>query len=55
MATVRCPICGEEIIPLPVEREDSSSTQYICPSCRSPLTIDVIDQYVALEEEEASG
>lgn len=54
MATVRCPSCGEEIIPFPVERE-GASTQYLCPSCRSPLTLDVIDQYVALEEEEASG
>jgi DNA-directed RNA polymerase subunit RPC12/RpoP len=54
MATVRCPTCGEEIIPLPVEREESS-TQYLCPSCRSPLTVDVVDQYLALEEEEASG
>jgi DNA-directed RNA polymerase subunit RPC12/RpoP len=54
MATVRCPSCGEEIIPLPVERE-GVSTSYLCPSCRDPLTLDVIDQYVALEEEEASG
>jgi DNA-directed RNA polymerase subunit RPC12/RpoP len=53
MATVRCPSCGEEIIPLPKEQE--GPTQYLCPACRRQLTIDVIDQYLALEEEEASG
>jgi hypothetical protein len=55
MATVRCPSCGEEIIPFPVEREEEGPTQYLCPSCRHPLTLDVVDHYVALEEEEASG
>jgi transposase-like protein len=54
MATVRCPSCGEEIIPLPVEREEGP-THYVCPSCRNSLTVDVIDLYEALEEEEASG
>jgi DNA-directed RNA polymerase subunit RPC12/RpoP len=54
MATVRCPSCGEEIVPLPVEREEGP-TQYMCPACRSRLSVDVIDQYEALEEEEASG
>jgi len=55
MATVRCPSCGEEIIPFPVEREEEGPTRYLCPACRHPLTLDVIDLYVALEEEEASG
>jgi DNA-directed RNA polymerase subunit RPC12/RpoP len=55
MATVRCPSCGEEIIPLPVERGEEGPTQYVCPSCRHPLTLDVVDHYLALEEEEASG
>lgn len=54
MATVRCPSCAEEIVPLPVEREEGP-IQYLCPSCRSRLTVDVIDLYMALEEEEASG
>jgi hypothetical protein len=55
MATVRCPSCAEEIIPFPVERAEEGPTLYVCPSCRNRLTIDVIDQYEALEEEEASG
>jgi transposase-like protein len=56
MATVRCPSCGDEIVPLPVEPEgDEGPTRYVCPSCRSPLTIGVVDAYLALEEEEASG
>lgn len=54
MATVRCPHCGDEIVPLPIER-DEGPTRYLCPSCREGLTLDVVDQYVALEEEEASG
>lgn len=55
MATVRCPSCAEEIVPLPVERAEEGPTRYVCPSCRNQLTIDVIDLYEALEEEEASG
>jgi hypothetical protein len=54
MPTVRCPFCGEEIMPLPKEQEEGP-TLYLCPSCRRQLTIDVIDVYLALEEEEASG
>jgi transposase-like protein len=56
MATVRCPSCGDEIVPFPVEPEgDEAPTRYVCPSCRSSLTIGVVDAYLALEEEEASG
>jgi DNA-directed RNA polymerase subunit RPC12/RpoP len=56
MATVRCPSCGDEIVPFPVEPEaDEGPTRYICPTCRNTLTIDVVDTYLALEEEEASG
>jgi len=56
VATVRCPHCGEEIVPLPVETEgDEGPTLYDCPSCRKRLTIDAVDEYLALEEEEASG
>ncbi len=56
MATVRCPSCGDEIVPLPVESEDDEGpTRYVCPTCRQPLTIGVVDAYQALEEEEASG
>ena len=56
MATVRCPFCGDEIVPLPVEPEgDEGPTRYVCPSCRRRLTIGVIDEYLTLEEEEASG
>jgi DNA-directed RNA polymerase subunit RPC12/RpoP len=54
MPTVRCPSCGEEIVPFPKEQEEGP-TVYVCPSCRQPLTLDVIDVYLALEEEEASG
>ncbi|HSL66652.1 MAG TPA: hypothetical protein VK977_00640 [Actinomycetota bacterium] len=54
MASVRCPNCADEIVPLPVER-DEEPTHYVCPSCRARLTLDVVDQYLALEEEEASG
>lgn len=54
MATVRCPSCGEEIVPLPVEREEGP-TRYVCPSCRRQLTVEVVDEYLELEEEEASG
>ncbi len=56
MATVRCPFCLEEIVPFPVESDaDEGPTRYDCPSCRRRLTIDVVDEYLALEEEEASG
>jgi DNA-directed RNA polymerase subunit RPC12/RpoP len=56
MATVRCPFCGEEIVPYPVEpEEDEGPTRYVCPVCRQRLTITVIDEYLAREEEEASG
>jgi DNA-directed RNA polymerase subunit RPC12/RpoP len=56
MATIRCPSCGDEIVPLPVEAEgDEGPTSYVCPTCRRPLTIGVVDEYLALEEEEASG
>lgn len=56
MATVRCPFCGEEIVPLLVEPDvDEGPTLYDCPECRRRLTIDVVDEYLALEEEEASG
>lgn len=41
-------------MPLPMEREEGP-TIYLCPSCRRQLTVDVVDEYVALEEEEASG
>lgn len=54
MATVRCPACGDDIVPFPVER-DEGATQYVCPSCRRRLTIDVVDLYLTLEEEEAAG
>jgi transposase-like protein len=52
---VRCPFCGEEIMPLPKEQGQERATTYLCPSCRRQLTVDVIDEYLALEEEEASG
>jgi hypothetical protein len=56
MATVRCPSCRDEIVPLPVEPEaDEGPTTYVCSACRRPLTIGVVDEYLALEEEEASG
>lgn len=55
MATVRCPSCGDDVVPFPLEREEESATQYVCPTCRSKLTIDVVDEYMRLEEEEASG
>jgi transposase-like protein len=56
MATVRCPFCGDEIVPLPVEsEEDEGPTRYVCPSCREQLTVGVVDAYLAVEEEEASG
>jgi hypothetical protein len=56
VATVRCPHCGEEIVPVLVEPEgDEGPTLYDCPSCRQRLTVDVVDEYLAVEEEEASG
>jgi DNA-directed RNA polymerase subunit RPC12/RpoP len=56
MAAIRCPSCGDEIVPFPVEPEgDEGPTRYICPTCRDALTIGVVDAYLALEEEEASG
>lgn len=55
MPTVRCPFCGEEIMPLPKERGEEGATLYLCPSCRRQLTVEVIDEYLALEEEETSG
>jgi DNA-directed RNA polymerase subunit RPC12/RpoP len=56
MATVRCPSCGDEIVPFPVEPgEDEGPTSYVCPTCRQDLPIGVVDDYLALEEEEASG
>lgn len=55
MASVRCPFCGDEIVPFPVERGEEVPTRYLCPTCRRQLTVDVIDEYLALEEEEASG
>jgi transposase-like protein len=56
VATVACPSCGDEIVPFPVEPdEDEGPTRYVCPSCRRQLTIGVVDSYLALEEEEASG
>ncbi len=54
MATVRCPWCGEDIQPFPLEREEGP-TLYVCPQCRRQLTIEVVDEYLALEEEEAAG
>ncbi len=54
MATVRCPACADEISPIAVEPEEGA-THYLCPSCRRPLTVDVVDEYIALEDEEASG
>ncbi len=54
MATVPCSSCGDDIVPLPVEREEGA-TQYVCPSCRTRLTIDVVDEYLVREEEEAAG
>ncbi len=54
MATVRCPVCREEISPIPLEREEGA-TRYLCPTCRQPLTGDVVDEFLAIEEEEASG
>jgi DNA-directed RNA polymerase subunit RPC12/RpoP len=56
VATVRCPSCGDEIVPFPVEPDvDEGPTQYVCPACRNQLTIGVVDDYLRLEEEEASG
>jgi hypothetical protein len=56
MATVRCPFCGDEIVPLAVEsEEDEGPTRYVCPTCRRQLTVGVVDAYLAAEEEEASG
>ena len=56
MASVRCPRCGDEIVPLPIEPEtDEAAPQYLCPSCREPLTVGVVDEYLGLEEEEVSG
>ena len=44
MATVRCPSCGDEIVPFSVEPEgDEGPTRYICPSCRNALTIGVVE------------
>lgn len=56
MATIRCPFCGEEIVPLPVEDEaEESATRYLCPECRNRLPVGAVDDYLAAEEEEASG
>jgi hypothetical protein len=55
MATVRCPFCGEDIVPFPVERAEEAPTQYVCPVCRRRLTVGVVDEYLEREEEEASG
>ncbi|MGH2692389.1 MAG: hypothetical protein ACRDHM_07770 [Actinomycetota bacterium] len=57
MASVRCPHCGDDIVPVPVESgETEGPTRYFdCPSCRQRLPIETIDEYMALEEEEASG
>lgn len=54
MATVRCPFCGEDIVPFPVEPEEEGATHYVCPVCRRRLTIGVVDEYLQREEEEAS-
>lgn len=56
MASARCPSCGDEIVPLAIEpQEEEGPTRYVCPTCRQPLTIEVVDEYLAREEEEASG
>jgi hypothetical protein len=57
VASVRCPHCGEDIVPLPVEpTETEGPTRYFdCPSCRQRLPIETVDEYLALEEEEASS
>jgi hypothetical protein len=48
MATVRCPSCGDEIVPFPVEPEgDEGPTRSICPTWRNALTIGVVDAYLA--------
>ncbi len=55
MATVRCPFCGEDIVPFPVERGEETPVRYVCPVCREQLTIGTVDEYLAREEEDASG
>jgi DNA-directed RNA polymerase subunit RPC12/RpoP len=56
MATIRCPSCGDEVVPFPLERgTDEGPTSYVCPTCRSPLTIELVDEYLAREEDEAAG
>lgn len=41
---------------MPIEPgADEGPTLYSCPACRRQLTIDVIDEYMRLEEEEAAG
>lgn len=43
-------------MPLAIEvPEEEGAAHYVCPTCRRPLTIDVVDEYLAREEEEASG
>lgn len=56
MATVRCPFCAEEIVPVSIEDEaEEAATRYLCPECRRRLTVGAVDEYLAAEEEEASG
>ena len=56
MATVRCPFCGDEIVPVPVEPEgEEPTTLFDCSSCRRRLPAETVEEFVLAEEDEPSG
>jgi hypothetical protein len=55
VASVRCPFCGDDIVPIPVESEaEEPTTLYDCPSCRRRLPAETVEEYAFAEDEESS-
>jgi hypothetical protein len=54
VATVRCPFCLDDIVPVPVESDEGEAptTVYDCPSCRRRLPVETVEEYALAEEEE---
>ena len=57
MATVRCPFCLDDIVPVPVEsdEDEAPTTVYDCPSCRRRLPPETVEEFALAEEEELPG